>query len=207
MVIFDTDSCFKNALYTAISMNSVSKYIINKHFTANEVTCGIGIDFGKMLATKTGLRRHGFEQSNYHNLVWLGRPANIASKMTDIANKPAETVEIKGVHVAYDYGFGWQWSEESLTQFVSKLSVAYHPSRVLHTSPQFGSFFMTDQYVEVKPKTPPILMSNAVYDGFKSACPNDNIITSGLLKKVRVSVPNFTGSIYGGDVIFTTFKS
>jgi hypothetical protein len=35
-------------------------------------------------------------------LVWLGRPANTASKLTDLANKPAETKERKVVSVAYN---------------------------------------------------------------------------------------------------------
>jgi hypothetical protein len=83
-------------------MNTVCKYIINERFKANEVTCGIGIDHGNMLATKTGIRRHGFEQPNYRNLVWLGRPANTASKLTDLANKPAETEPETMVRVAYN---------------------------------------------------------------------------------------------------------
>jgi class 3 adenylate cyclase len=82
MVIFDRKDAFVNAVNCAIAMNTVSKHIINRHFKANEVACGIGIDCGKMLATKTGVRRHGNEQVNYRNLVWLGRPANIASKLT-----------------------------------------------------------------------------------------------------------------------------
>jgi adenylate cyclase len=102
MVIFDRENCFTNAVNCAIAMNTVSQYIINKHFKANEVTCGIGIDAGKMLATKAGVRRHGVEQSNYRSLVWLGRPANIASKLTDLANKPAETKQVKMANVAYD---------------------------------------------------------------------------------------------------------
>jgi adenylate cyclase len=100
MVIFDRANCFTNAV--KIAMNTVSKHIINKYFKANEVACGIGIDSGKMLATKTGVRRHGVEQSNYRNLVWLGRPANTASKLTDLANKPAATRLVKMVNVAYD---------------------------------------------------------------------------------------------------------
>jgi class 3 adenylate cyclase len=102
MVIFDRANCFTNAVNCAIAMNTVSQHIINKHFKANEVACGIGIDAGKMLATKTGVRRHGVEQSNYRNLVWLGRPANTASKLTDLANKPAATEQVKVVNVAYD---------------------------------------------------------------------------------------------------------
>jgi adenylate cyclase len=102
MVIFDRKDAFANAVHCSIAMNTVSKYTINRHFKANEVTCGIGIDAGKMLATKTGVRRHGDEQGNYRNLVWLGRPANVASKLTDIANKPSETVQVDVVRVAYE---------------------------------------------------------------------------------------------------------
>jgi hypothetical protein len=55
-----------------------------------------------MLATKTGIRRHGEQQGNYRNLVWLGRPANVASKLTDLANKPGEGFNVPMVSVAYD---------------------------------------------------------------------------------------------------------
>jgi adenylate cyclase len=102
MVIFDSAKCFTNAVNCAIAMNTVCQDIINKRFKANEVTCGIGIDAGNMLATKTGIRRHGVEQANYRNLVWLGRPANIASKLTDLANKPAEWELEKIVSAAYE---------------------------------------------------------------------------------------------------------
>jgi adenylate cyclase len=101
MVLFDANRCFENAVYCAVAMNTVSKHIINKHFKANEVKFGIGIDYGKMLATKTGIRRHGQEQANYRNLVWLGRPANVASKLTDVANKLAEYVTVPRVRVGY----------------------------------------------------------------------------------------------------------
>lgn len=108
MVIFDRDKCFTNAVNCAIAMNTVATYIINKRFKANEVECGIGIDTGRMLATKTGVRRHGVEQGNYRSLVWLGRPANTASKLTDLANKPALIEEVPIVRVAYEQtaGFG-----------------------------------------------------------------------------------------------------
>lgn len=76
--------------------------VLNKHFKANEVEFGIGIDFGSMLAAKTAIRRHGYEQTNYRNLVWLGRIANVASKLTDMANKSVESVTILAVNVAYD---------------------------------------------------------------------------------------------------------
>ena len=42
------------------------------------------------------------EQVNYRNLVWLGRPANVASKLTDAANKPEEGQMLSKVRVAYE---------------------------------------------------------------------------------------------------------
>jgi len=101
MVLFDARDCFENAVNCGVAMNTISEHIINKHFKANEVRFGIGIDYGKMLATKTGIRRHGVEQANYRNLVWLGRPANVASKLTDVANKFEENVAVPTVQVAY----------------------------------------------------------------------------------------------------------
>lgn len=102
MVLFDAADCFRNAVNCAIAMHTISEHIINRHFKANEVKFGIGIDYGRMLATKTGIRRHGSEQGNYRNLAWLGRPANVASKLTDAANKPAEYVTVPTVSVAYE---------------------------------------------------------------------------------------------------------
>lgn len=102
MVLFDTADCFKNSVNCAVAMHTISEYIINHHFKANEVKFGIGIDYGRMLATKMGIRRHGREQGNYRNLAWLGRPANVASKLTDAANKPAEYVTVPNVSVAYE---------------------------------------------------------------------------------------------------------
>jgi class 3 adenylate cyclase len=142
MVIFDRRDAFVNAVHCAISMNTVSQHIINRHFKANEVTCGIGIDAGNMLTTKTGVRRHGSEQGNYRNLVWLGRPANIASKLTDIANKPSESVEVDVVHVAYEQQYAVDVSTPpGLTSF----NAFTHPPPVgglgaLSTPPPFGGF-------------------------------------------------------------------
>ena len=59
MVLFDVPDSFENAVETAVAMNTVGQHVINKHFKANEVSFGIGIDAGKMLATKTGIRRLG----------------------------------------------------------------------------------------------------------------------------------------------------
>jgi adenylate cyclase len=87
MVLFDPSTACTDAVDTATLMNSVCRDELNKYFKQDDVSCGIGIDYGRMLATKTGVRRHGYERPNYRSLVWLGRPANVASKLTDLANK------------------------------------------------------------------------------------------------------------------------
>lgn len=97
MVVFDKEDCVKNAVNTAILLNSVSKFIINKHFKHNEIECGIGVDYGKMQVVKTGSKKNGEENREYKALVWLGNTANIASKLTDLANKTTDynTYEIE----------------------------------------------------------------------------------------------------------------
>jgi class 3 adenylate cyclase len=210
MVMFDAQNCFVNAVETAISMNSVSQFVINKHFKANEVECGIGIDHGSMLATKTGVIRHGQEQANYRNLVWLGRPANVASKLTDIAQKPSEWAHPDAVYVAREQPgqSEWAWAYETLPEFVGHFEqTAWFPKRQWVIDGDIASFFAATQSVQTRPKTPAILMTKAVYDGYKAAKPNAKDIANGWWKRVNVQVPGNRQPIYGGDVYWTNFKT
>lgn len=264
MVLFDVKDCFANAVHCAIAMNTVAQYIINKHFKANEVRFGIGIDHGRMLVTKAGIRRHGIEQSNYRNLVWLGRPANVASKLTDAANKPAEFEMVPKVRVAYEtrqqpgpfnlgavgmlglggpavgapqtmggalglgaaemlglYGTtespfgilntgstnGWTWVTETVPAFLSQLQVNYVPSRITHKNINFGSFYVLDEPVTTKPDTPPILMTAAVWNGFKKARPGSTSVRDALFAPVEVTVPGYTDVIFGGRAIYPQLKT
>lgn len=149
MVVFNSDNCFKNAVDTAILMNTIASRIINKHFKNNEVKCGIGIDYGKMLVTKVGTIKQGSENSQYKSLVWLGNAANIASKLTDTANKPNKN----GKDIS------------------------------------------------------PILMSKAVYEGFKKITPNDKSIKENFWTVQDVEVSGYTDTVYGGDVYFSAINS
>ncbi|WP_375780479.1 adenylate/guanylate cyclase domain-containing protein [Bradyrhizobium sp. ma5] len=247
MVLFDVQNCFESAVDCAVAMNTVCRHIINEHFKPNDVRFGIGIDYGRMLATKTGIRRHGVEQPNYQNLVWLGRPANVASKLTDVANKPEESTTVPTVRVAYEnrapaalgglFGSGlggalspfspaygilhqpsenalagilhqpsgssdWNWKTESLRDFVSQLDVQYGP-RVVHKHPDFKSFFLFEETQKTREATPSILMTSAVWLGFKKAKPNSSLIQNALFGKVNVRVPGYNGDVYGGGAIFT----
>lgn len=209
MVMFDTQDCFVNAVETAISMSSVSKYVINNHFKANEVECGIGIDHGSMLATKTGVFRRGQEQSNYRNLVWLGRPANVASKLTDIANK-AEDWTMEDV-VSVGRQVPWQsdlmWTDEALPAFLGHFEqTGWFPIPTWSVEPGVASFFATSRRATTRPKTPPILMTKAVYDGYRAAKPNAPGLVNGWWHKVDVQVTGHRQAVYGGDVVWTNFQ-
>ncbi|WP_211277023.1 adenylate/guanylate cyclase domain-containing protein, partial [Tamilnaduibacter salinus] len=59
MVVFDKENCFENAIDTAVLMNSVCNNILNKRISSFEFRTGIGIDYGKMLITKSGAIRKG----------------------------------------------------------------------------------------------------------------------------------------------------
>lgn len=207
MVIFDCNDCFRKAVDCAILMNATAQYVINKHFTRNDVQCGIGIDAGKMLVTKTGFRRRGVEQYNYKNLVWLGRPANVASKLTDIANKPAEGFTADMVHVGYNAALsGVNWQNEWPSSFVKNVNHAILTG-FSHSNPNYVTHFMTTQYIETRAKTPPILMTGPVYRALKAGNPDVDYVKSGWFKKVVVNVAGYSSDVYGGDVIFTAFTS
>jgi hypothetical protein len=169
MVIFEQTNCFGHAVDTAILMNSVCKYIINSYFRHNEVEFGIGIDYGRMLATKTGVYRRGALQQSYRSLVWLGRPANVASKLTDHANKPEQSFDYVYANVCYNYGTGPVWIEERPHEFIKQFT--YNPFTRLHAhwNTAFQQFSYGTKKVVTKPATKPILVTEAVYDGFKGS--------------------------------------
>ncbi|MDR9820597.1 adenylate/guanylate cyclase domain-containing protein [Rhizobium hidalgonense] len=216
MVLFDQQDAFKNAVECAYSMNTVSRHIINKHFKQNEVECGIGIDAGKMLVTKTGVRKKGVDQASYRNLVWLGRPANVASKLTDLANKPEETITVPMVSAGFRpnpfaslLSIGtpaWEWREIFPNEFVQQLSVDHVSRRLVHSSPTFQSMFVSQRTIVTTPKTGPILMTEKVWSGYKKAMPNSNAVTGGYFNEIKLSVPGYQGKIFSGDVIYPALK-
>lgn len=205
MIIFPPESCFENAVDAAVLINSVCQRIINKHFAYNEVRFGIGIDFGRMLATKTGIRRRGSAQQSYRSLVWLGRPANVASKLTDNANKPEEAFDAKIVRVAYDYGNGLVYSEEWPHLFFQNFTFNPYNGFMYHSSPAFHSFSSVKKRIVVKNATPPILMTKRVYDGFRSVRPKAEELQNSWFYAINLDIPEYDGQAYGGDIMFNAF--
>ena len=208
MILFDERECFKNAVNTAILINSVCKYVIDAYFDSSDVSFGIGIDYGSMLAAKTGIRRNGSQQSSYRALVWLGRPANVASKLTDNANKPKETVDVERVKVAYGGLLsGFTYRTVAPWDFVKEFGPRNSAGVIPHKDPSFHSFTVVTEAVTLREETPSILMSKRVFDGFKAANPTDPSITNGWFKLVSQEFKDVPDKVYGGGVVFSTFLS
>jgi adenylate cyclase len=206
LILFQPDKCFENAIDTAELMNSVCQYVLNKHFIQDEVEFGFGIDYGRMLATKTGIRRHGEAQSSYRSLVWLGRPANVASKLTDLANKPKETTTVEMVRVAHNTAAGLVYREDAPHLFVQRFTHNPTSGLMIHADQTFHSFSHFSKTIETRAATPSILMTKSVYDGFRLARPNAIEILNGWIKPASVVVSGYKGGVYGTDVIYTTFR-
>lgn len=205
MVVFDQEDCFENAVNTATLMNSVCKYILDKNITTSTIECGIGIDYGKMLITKSGAIKQGAEKEFYRSLVWLGRPANVASRLTDLAHKK-ETYTTPSIRQGNHYKHidEWVWLDKTCEQFIDDLETTY--SRNLrHKDDNFCSFYKSTMGPYSKENSP-ILMTKAVYDGLKKACPNDNAVKNDWWTKKDLDVKDYFGEVYGGDVIFTDAK-
>lgn len=204
MVVFDQDDCFKKAVDTAVLMNSVCKYILNKRIKSTDFKCGIGIDYGKMLITKGGAIKQGAEKEFYRSLVWLGKPANIASRLTDLAYK-TEYFTDKKVREAYNYSHLKEllWINRSYDAFIDNLEVTY--SRMLkHKDEHFFSFFRTSDTTSKSYN--PILITKAVYDGLKREYPNVDYIENGYFSKENIQIKDYSGDVYGTDVHFTAVK-
>jgi adenylate cyclase len=204
MVVFDQDDCFKKSIDTATLMNSVCKYILNKRIKSTDFKCGIGIDYGKMLITKGGAIRQGAEKEFYRSLVWLGKPANIASRLTDLANKTIFS-KTPAVHQGnyYSYIKDWHWQSKPYEQFIDELEST--SSRMLkHKDEHFDTFFKTT--ISHSKSHSPILITKAVFDGLKRDCPQSAYIVKNLFSKKDVSVRDYGGDVYGGDAFFPEVK-
>lgn len=217
MIVFPSDNCFTSAVDCAISIFHISHYLINKVFSGVDFKCGIGIDYGLLKVVKVGLHRRGTEGFDNKNLVWVGYPANIASRLTDVANKSVDNSKVKVTFYPYNFrsyydllsisGTGQRNSysiydgypkEELLTneEFGKKLSF----SDVLGISYSGGKLIRFEK-VASKIDFPPILMTSAVYFGFKNANPTRRSIKHNSWRKIDNSnISNVSGDIYGGTV-------
>ena len=87
MVVFDEVNCCDNAVSCAGAIHYFCKNKMSSILPNDSFRCGIGIHYGKMSVIEVGLQVPGKENSDYKNLIWIGEPANLASRLTDRAGK------------------------------------------------------------------------------------------------------------------------
>ncbi len=203
MVVFDKENCFSNAVLTAALMQSVSTHLLApmlKQILDFDFRCGVGIAHGKMLVCKVGARRHGDERNDYRSLVWLGPPANVASKLTDHANK-VEVHKEPTVQVGYSPGVAGNlvWREETVSDFLSKLNPGLLSSNLQHAVPAFRTFFQSYNVGGVR-SYPAILVTKEVLEGFMRERPDDASIQNGWWWKVDFPKEACDVEVYGANV-------
>ncbi len=200
MVVYDAINCYDEAVNTAALMNTITQGVINKRFSKNLVKCGIGIDYGKMMVTKCGTIKRGNENSDYKSLVWLGKPANIASKLTDSANKPS-TYRIKsGFHVGLQYPFAenLSWYFYDNDALVENIAFSYLSPSMHFKHEYFSSFYATKKQESNDDATPPILITERVYNGLKKI--SHPSIKGKHWKEQKRKISDYSGKTFGADL-------
>lgn len=228
MIVFPSKDCYTNAIDCAISINHISQYIIKKHFTAVDFKCGIGIDFGDLRVIKVGIQRYGTENGENKGLVWVGYPANIASRLTDVANKKIEETYYEVTRNPINPRALRPFFGKPLSSLFGGMS--YDPNAPLHlstiekvemTPEEFansirqyddgGLFTSGGKLIKFEKKTrsisyPNILMTETVFKGFKAANSSRRCIVNNYWSEQTHNIKNVDGKIFGGGVIWDLSK-
>lgn len=201
MVVFPEANCYQNAVECAITINHIAQKIINEKLQGHDFSCGIGIDYGQMRCVKVGKIKRGATNQDYKNIVWIGRPANMASRLCDNANKEVQMFNV--VHKVLRSKTAGLLTPPSILgnfEWVQKTDVL--------TAEQFTELITKDGLNRIvsleKSGTPvkrnPILVSDRVFEGYKKACPNDSSIRSGWWHEDTKNIRNVDFKVFGADL-------
>ena len=201
MVVFPEADCYQNAVECAISINHIAQKIINQKLQGHDFKCGIGIDYGKIRCIKVGKIKKGAANQDYKNLVWIGRPANMASRLCDNANKEVQMFKVEYRKLMPVMGLlapqsilngKFEFREvteymtaEQLTELISKIGLSNIHLIIKEGMPE---------------KRKPILISKDVYDGYKKACPEADSIKNHWWHEDNKYIRNVDFKVYGADI-------
>lgn len=222
MIVFPAKNCFTNAVDCAISINHIAQHVINKHFNAVDFKCGIGIDFGDLRVIKVGIQRNGTEHGENKGLVWVGYPANIASRLTDMANKEVEETyyyvlrnplnprALKPPPFSIMVGIPTIYDPNAPLYLSSTESVEMTPEEFANSINQLssGEIFATGgNMIKFEKKTrnlfySNILMTELVYKGLKEANPERKSIVNNNWIEQPSNIKNVNVKVFGGNIIW-----
>lgn len=194
MIVFPSDKCFKNAVDCAVSINHIASYIIKKKL--DEFHVGIGIDYGKMKVYKVGLPLNNEENIENKNFVWIGEPANFASRLTDMANKKKKNLYYLLKHFRFrKFSNGKSISQEGEVLDAEELADQ------LPALPSEGI-----SYIEVTKQDTgsysSILITDSVYEGLKRQDPHRNSLVKNLWQEAEGDFRGMTKKVYEADLIW-----
>lgn len=212
MVVFPQENCFTNAVYCAITINHIAS-MINKKFENFEFKCGIGIDYGKLSVMKVGIQKKGAENDDNKGLVWVGYPANFASRLTDCANK-----EFTDIYYKVDGEFFEYHPCEIQNPLLGFRKTDYYRKTMMYTAEQLASAISISQNElklslcrkinsitkeEEKYKYQNILLSDKVYKEYAKAVPEANDIKNGWWKKQSRKIRDIDFVVWGADLTWS----
>lgn len=208
MVVFPPDQCFKKAVFCAITINHIAT-LINKKFDNFEFKCGIGIDYGKLNVMKVGIKKKGAENDDNKGLVWVGYPANFASRLTDCANKEyIDTIyKVDGEFYEHNFldipflerpsGYYRKTLEFSPEEFAAKVEISDNNHTLSLSSCRY---IYSIEKEERKCLYPSILISSKVYQEYVKYDPEANDIKNSWWKKQTRKIRDINFDVWGASL-------
>jgi len=209
MIVFPSKDCFLNAVHCAVSINHICNYILPLKFPKVDFKCGIGIDFGRLRVIKVGVQKQGSEKEENRGLVWVGYPANIASRLTDVANKKIDETyfEIHKSKLVFKKVLGQlklidtsEKIELNADEFAEQIDSSDGHTVWIKEFDKMKSFSQKKRSLDVDP----ILVSEAVYNGYKKQNPNCNSFTNDWWTDLKYPIKNVKSKVYGGNFYWNT---
>ncbi|UUF12359.1 MULTISPECIES: adenylate/guanylate cyclase domain-containing protein [Flavobacterium] len=214
MIVFDPNNCFTNSIECAYTINNISN-IINSKFTEVDFKCGIGIDYGNLKVLKIGLHRRGTEVVENRNLVWVGYPANIASRLTDNANKMLFTRKFNVTYKStidlsflsssptfspFKSGVFSNEITDNLSQDQFCQNISFESGKIKYTKGEFISFTKIPSLKSFKK----ILITKSVFLGYKKENSNHKSIKENWWKINRNhGIKDVNEEIYESSIQWT----
>lgn len=200
MVVFPEDNCFKNAVECAVSINHIASKILNRKLYGIDFSCGIGIDYGDMYCIKAGMPKRGTEREEHRRLIWLGLPANNASRLTDLANKANKEIRYK--IKAMVRKLLWPGQQDYLSPYETRDMTM--PAEEIIEDVLIDKIHHATicERVGNDNTLPAILVSDSVYKGYIKECPDCNSIRDGYWAKVDSKIRDISYNVYGANIVW-----
>ena len=214
MVVFPEKDCYKNAVYCATAIGNIANFI-DGVFKDVDFKCGIGIDYGEMHIIKVGVEKHSNENEENRNLIWIGKPANLASRLCDVAGKTFKEkfFVVKGKFYHYNYwgapslidprASGWYEETRKLSAEDIMKDMTYEGGRIFKSGIiDQSDFKLVEEEIQYKR----VLITDRVYQGYKNACPDDQDVKEGWWKEPSREVKDVDCKVLESGVVWSYNK-